>query len=193
MRASHHGTSRTGFTLIELLMVIVLISILSGMAIPRMSTSRFRADAAMRSVQLVLQQAQRAAIQQQTDIIVSFDTVQGRIRVVYDKNNNRAIDAGEEVRWKSLEEGNKFTAPPKRINGSTGVAIVGPNVSTFGDGLPTVYYRRDGAVSSDFEVYMRPSTSSTVADFRGISVTQATGRVELYRLTEKQQWQRGSL
>jgi len=191
MCTSPRVPTRNGFTLIELLIVIVIVAIISGMAIPRMSTSRYQADAAMRTVQAALQQAQRAAIQQQTDIIVSFDTVQGRIRLVYDNNNNRAIDPGEEVRWRPIEEGSRFYGPPKRIDGTTGAAVSGSNLATL-EGYPTVYYHRNGAASGTFEVYLR-SHSDTDADFRAVAVTQPTGRVELYRMTYKREWKRGSL
>ncbi|MGI8548159.1 MAG: hypothetical protein ACR2M1_12650, partial [Gemmatimonadaceae bacterium] len=48
------------------------------------------------------------------------------------------------------------------------------------DGFPTVYYHRDGALSSELELYLRSSTPD-LKDFRAMHVRQATGRVQLYR------------
>jgi len=172
---------RPGYTLLEILIVLVLVAVIGRIAIPRVSLSRFRADGAMRVAQAVLQQAERNAVQRQTDVMVSFDTVGGRVRMVYDVNNNHLVDAGEEVHWKSLEEGNRFAVPRIGVNGAVAKSIVGNNIATSADGYPTVYYHRDGASSSGIEAYLRSSTAADSNGFRALVVTQATGRVDLYR------------
>lgn len=184
-------SARFGFTLFEVLVVLVIIAIVAGMAIPKMSTSGFRADASMRTVQAVLQQAQRSAIQRQSDIMVSFDLAGGRVRVVYDANNNHAIDGGEQVNWKPLEEGSLFATPPSAIRGTVASPVAGDNLAVSGEGYPTVYYRRNGSASSTFTVYLRSATDR-LTDFRALNVTQATGRVELFRLSGNNKWSRGS-
>jgi prepilin-type N-terminal cleavage/methylation domain-containing protein len=175
-------SARAGFTLLEIMIVMVMIAIVARMALPRMQISQYRADGAMRTVQSVLMQAERGAVQRQMEVAVSFDTTKRRLRVHYDVNGNRVIDTGEESKWTPLEEGNRFAAPPTGVNGTGGSFLVSTSIPTSPDGYPTIYYHRDGAASSNFEVYLR-SSSSLTSDFRALVVTQATGRVELYRYT----------
>lgn len=176
---SMRNSDRVGFTLIEVLIVITVLGILSAFAVPRIRLSSYNADAGMRAVQTTLQQAQRAAVLRQTDVMVSFDTVGNRIRIVYDVNNNHAIDAGEEIHWRPLEESNRFATPPSGIQIVGSASVVGSSIAS-GGGYPTFYYHRDGAVSSEVEVYLRSITPDP-RDFRALHVRQATGRVQLYR------------
>jgi hypothetical protein len=59
-------------------------------------------------------------------VIVSFDTVHARIRVVEDANNSSTADAGERVYWRSLEGGARFAVPPVGISASGTTAVEGP-------------------------------------------------------------------
>lgn len=174
-------SARAAFTLIEVLIVVTIVGILAALALPRLRAAQFDADAGMRTVQSALQEAQRFAIVRQTDVMVSFDTAGKRIRLVYDVNNNHQYDAGEEVHWKVLEQDDRFVVPPSGVQMSGAASIVGSNLSTR-DNYPTVYYHRDGAVSSELELYLS-SYRTEKSDIRAIHVRQATGRVQFYRYT----------
>lgn len=172
---------RNGFTLLEMMIVFVLIAILGALAIPRIHTASYKADAAAHVAQAVMQQSERNAVQRQSNVVVSIDTVNQRLRTWNDVNNNFVVDDSEDVRWHSLEEGSRFAIAPKGVNGGTPAsAVVSSNVKISADGYPSVIFRRDGAASSTIEVYLR-SESSDTNDYRAIVVTQATGRVDMYR------------
>jgi prepilin-type N-terminal cleavage/methylation domain-containing protein len=174
-------SARPGFTLIEMLIVVSVVGLLAALALPRLRAAAFDADAGMRALQSVLQQAQRLAIVRQTDVMVSFDTANARVRIVYDGNSNHQFDSGEEVHWKALEPADRFLIPPSGVHMVASAAVVGNNLATR-DNLPTVYYHRDGGVSSELELYLS-SHRTDRSDIRALHVRQATGRVQVYRYT----------
>lgn len=184
--------NRRGFSILELMVVMVLIAIISSIALPKINTSQYRSDAAMRALQGVLQQAQRSAIQTQNTVMVSFDTVANSVRVVYDVNNNRVIDLNEVVRWKHFEEGAKFASPPSPLSGNIIASITGDRISVSTDGLPTVYYKRNGTASTGYQIHLTSARNDKPTDFRGLKISQATGRVEVYRLGLNNIWQKAT-
>jgi prepilin-type N-terminal cleavage/methylation domain-containing protein len=172
---------RPGFTLIEIMIVVSLMAIVSAIALPRLHISGFRADAGMRAVQATLQQAQRSAVVRQTDVMVSFDTAGRRVRIVFDANGNHNYDPGEEIHWRALEDGVRFRTPPSGVQTAGGAPVVGSAIVSR-DNYPTVFYHRDGALSSELELFIQ-SARPDLADFRALHVTQSTGRVRLYQYT----------
>jgi type II secretory pathway pseudopilin PulG len=183
LRPLHQTVARRGVTLIELVLVFVLVGILTALAIPIVNTPGFRADSEARNARTVLQMAQRLAITHQYDVVVGFDTINMRIRVLEDTNNNNIIDAGERVTYHGFENGIKFATPPSNIglNGTVaGHAITGTHIQTL-NGLPSIVFLRSGSASSDVQIYLT-SPRSVTADYRGIAVTQSTGRTTYSRL-----------
>jgi len=168
--------ARGGFTLIEIMMVVVIIALVAGFAVPKLNVAKFKADAGARVVVSTMQLAERTAVQRQHDVVVSFDLGQNRMRIHEDRDNDRSLDTGEPVRWRSLEEGIRFRTPPRTISGGTGTAaVVGADIRTV-DGMPTIIIHRDGSTNTSAEIYL--TTPRTVAtDFRAIRLTQATGRL----------------
>jgi len=177
----NRATERRGVTLIEMMIVVVLLSLVSALALPKLNLAQFRTDNSVRAVRTALQSAQRLAITRQYDVIVSFDTVNQRIRTIEDLNNNYKADAGERVSWTPLDDGVHF-APPGQggvSGGAAGWSVLGTNVMTI-DGMPSVVFLRSGSASTNLEVYLS-APGSEGSEWRAVQVTQSTGRTVWYR------------
>jgi prepilin-type N-terminal cleavage/methylation domain-containing protein len=174
-------TRRRGFTMIELIMVLVMIGLLAGFAIPRINLARMKGDAAARLVRMVVMNAQRTSITRQSNTIVSFDLANSRIRVVEDYNSNDTINTTDRVYWRALEEGVKFLTPTMhRVTGATATsALQGSDLITVSL-YPSVVFRRDGSASSDAEIYFS-SRANVANEYRAMTVAPSTGRTDLYR------------
>ena len=172
-----------GFTMIELVMVLVMIGIVAGIAIPRINLTKMKSDGAARLVRMLIMNAQRTSITRQSNTIVSFDLTNSRIRVVEDYNNNDTLNTTDRVYWRAMPEGVRFVTPPvaRVVGGSASAALQGSDLRTVSL-YPSVTFRRDGSASSDAELYF--SARATVAtDFRVLTIAPSTGRTDLYRWT----------
>lgn len=182
-------TLQPGFTLAETIVVLVIAAMMITLAIPRVDVTRYKADAIAQIVRTQLQNASRNAITRQHDVIVSFDTLGQQMVTTFDANNNGTIDSGERVSYRGLDTGILFADPS--VNGISGAAI---NASISGasiamvSGMPSLTFHRDGSVSSDAEIYVSIAARGPKM-YRGLSLTQATGRVDWYRLnTSTNKW-----
>jgi prepilin-type N-terminal cleavage/methylation domain-containing protein len=172
-------SSRPGFSIIELVIVLIMVSLIAGMAVPRLNYEKFRADAAMRTVRTIMQGAQRSAIMRQTNVVVGFDEPGKQIQILEDTDNDCVLDSGERLSKRPLEEGTQFKPPPLPFGASAPNGVNGTALCTM-NGLPAIQFLRDGATSTDLEVYVTSSRGSKT-DFRLILVTQASGRSDAYR------------
>jgi prepilin-type N-terminal cleavage/methylation domain-containing protein len=172
---------RRGITIIELIMVMIILGTVAAIAAPRINMNAYRADAGARAVRGALQVAQRSAITRQSNVVVTFDSINRRITILEDNNDNGAADAGERVINRPLEEHVRFIAPTmgKVAGGSSSASVVGSSLQ-YVSAMPRITMRRDGSSSSDAEVYLtvRPNV---VKEFRAITVDPAIGKTELYR------------
>ena len=181
-RARHRLTLvhlRRGMTLLEVIVVLIMVSIIAGMAVPRLNYEKYRADAALRTVRTILQGAQRNAIMRQTDVVVAFDQANNQMQLIEDTNNNCRFDSGERVTSRPLEDGAKFAVPATGYGTTPSTAVSGANLCTI-RGFPAIQFLRDGATSTDLDVYLTSSRGVQV-DFRLVRVTMATGRTDAYR------------
>ncbi len=178
-------TLRRGFTLVELLLVIVIAGVMTSIAIPRIDTTKIKADAVAGIVRTTLQYAQRQAITRQHDVVVSFDTTGERIRTFWDADNSGTLTDSEHVYWRGLDNGVLFTdASTIGVSGDViHQPVTGPSLVTL-NGFPTITFHRDGSVSSDAEIYIKVAAHGPPW-YRAITVTEATGRVSWYRLNSR--------
>jgi prepilin-type N-terminal cleavage/methylation domain-containing protein len=177
-RTSAHKRLRRGFSIIELTVALII----AAMALPRINYERYRADAAMRTVRTVLMSAERNAIMRQTDLVIGFDVSGRTMEILEDANNNCTYDSGERLTRRPLEEGTKFalTSTPYPATSPSG-PISGSNLCTM-HGFPAVAFLRDGAASTDADIYVASSRGQTT-DFRLIRITQASGRTDAFKYT----------
>lgn len=168
--------ARRGFTLLEAVLVVVIIGIAAGFALPRLGLSRYQANVAARTVTATLSYAQRMAVSQQANIQVAFDAAQGGMRIHEDRDNDRAMDVGERVTFTPLPEAMTFgrgTAAARPFGG----AVI-QLVNTQG-GLPVLTFHRDGTVSEEGGVYITTISglaTDRVTDVRAVEFSRATGR-----------------
>jgi prepilin-type N-terminal cleavage/methylation domain-containing protein len=185
----HKLSGTSGVTLVELLIVVAIIGIVAGIALPRINLTRFRVDGAMQSAGIVLLGAQRLAATRQHDVIVGFDQANGTIRVHQDANNNGLIDGGEAVTTRELGELVVF--------GRAGAAAhaVGAAAVTFTQtrgGLLAVTFHRNGSASEYGGVYItsrRAVLAGLATDTRLLEIERSTGRTSWYRYNNG--WIRG--
>jgi Tfp pilus assembly protein FimT len=169
--------------------VVSVVAIVAAFGFPKINLHRFRLDAGVRVIQTSLQQAEREAVKRQHNFVVSFDVLGKRVRILDDQNNNNTADGTERVVWRTLDDGIKFHPPPAGFFGGASAEVAGTKLTTV-NGYPSIIYRRDGAASTDLQVYIT-STRGQNGDFRLLSVTRATGRVDWYRYGSG--WKRGSI
>jgi prepilin-type N-terminal cleavage/methylation domain-containing protein len=184
------SSRRKGFSAIELLIVCAIVGIFATLAYPRVNFTQFQVDSGARTIRVALQNAERLAVTRQYDVVVSFDVPNKRVRIVEDGNNNDIVDGRERVTYAALEDGVHFKIPPAGLSGPVAASVIGSNLKTV-DGMPTIVFRRDGAASSDLEVYLA-SSKELANDWRAIQVVQSTGRTDWYRYLNNL-WKAGSI
>jgi type II secretory pathway pseudopilin PulG len=172
---------RRGSTLVQVVMAMAMVGVLTAMAVPRVSLGKYRADAGVQVVRTMLQIAQRTAVQKQFDVIVSFDVARNQIRVLEDRDNSGSAGADERVIVRTLADGARFLRPPVPApGGAGGAAVAGPRLKQVG-GLPSVIVHRNGALSTDVEVYIGAGQGER-EHFRAVTAVMATARTTWYRL-----------
>jgi len=181
---------RSGFSLIEVVTVLVIAGVITSLTLPRLDLSGYRAEASVQGLRTILQQAQRASLEQQYDIYAMFDTVNNVVTIAEDANNDGVIQASEHIRRQTLYEHTTYAVPPVGIDSAVGSSIDGQALQQM-DGVPTIVFHRDGATSSNLDVYVMAPADPNPA-YRAVRVSRATGRTLWYKYTAKG-WIQGGL
>jgi type II secretory pathway pseudopilin PulG len=181
-----------GFTLIEIVIIMVMIGVMLVLAIPRLNLQRYRTDGAIQGLRSVLMQAQRTALVRQYDVVVSIDTANHALQWWEDSNNDGIIEASEHTRTYPLNDAVRFAIPPVGISGPVSSSVVGSHLGTL-NGLPTITFTRDGAASTDLQLYIAGPADPNVT-YRALQLGQATGRTDWYLYNaQANSWKRGGL
>jgi prepilin-type N-terminal cleavage/methylation domain-containing protein len=183
--------ARPGYTLLEVLIVMTLSVLVASLAVPKLDFGRLRSDAGVRAIRSALQQAQRHSVQSQFDVVVTFDLVNNRVRLLYDANNDGIAGTRERRRWINLAEGVRFAQPIAAVpGGAPGLKIAGPGLKTI-SGNPTITFHRNGSASTDLQIYLS-TPRPRLPDFRAVTLLRNTGRTEWYRYSATG-WKEGGL
>lgn len=173
---------REGTSLLELMMVMLLIGIMAGIAVPLLRPEKFRLDGAVVVLGSTLNAQQRNSVLRQHNIVLVVDSAASRLRVHYDLDNDGMIDSGELTNIVELGEGVVFgrgSTPARPLSSST-LSLAGAQ-----DGMPALTFRRNGSASEEAIIYLtsgrvRVSGGSFLEDSRAVEIERATGRVRCY-------------
>lgn len=86
--------NRAGFSLVELMVVIVVIAVLAGVAVPAMNSLKERHgfSGALQDVLLTLRQARLVAVEENETVMVAVDVAGGTYRAFVDDGGDDATD-----------------------------------------------------------------------------------------------------
>lgn len=162
-----------GFTVVELMIVLVMLSLVAAIALPRIDSGPWRLNGAVREVTGLLRHARQTAVRQQYDVRVSFDAASNSIIVHenVDGDHDGQVDPGERVYTRPLPEAVVFGPPgAPAVKGRSGFP------TSFRSGV--VVFHPNGAASESGAIYItfRISTGNP-KDLRAVWVERATGSV----------------
>lgn len=189
---SRPGTrKRHGFSTLELMLVITIMGMMAGIALTRIDLAKMDANTAVQVLSTSMVAAQREAITKQHDVILTFDAAERTVRMIWDRDSDGVIDAGERIRAIPLE-------------GRVGFGLGGAAARGFGanpinfdrdiNGDPALIFHRNGSASGIGGFYITSTRAMADAkyktDTRAVEIIRATGRTEWYRYTGSD-WKRG--
>ena len=168
--------------MVELIVVMALVTILVGIALPRVDFERARVRSAANALVTVLSAAQSRAVLNQHDVVIRFDTVAGSALVHLDADNDGQLDSGESTRLVDIGDGVAFgggsATPP--LNGGRGVSFTQRRA-----GLPSLTFHRNGSASEAGTLNLvaggDAGASLEPEHVRAIEVARPTGRAVCFR------------
>lgn len=183
---------RLGQSFVGLLMVLLVLTLLTALAAPRVDLTRFRSDAIARQAAGVFSAASRSARQRRHDVVVRVDSSGKRLAVIDDRNGNGQRDPGESEVWTDLDPSADILDPPKPLPTISASSVRRPlhmNGVAGPVSTGTIAFRRGGGAGSDFVLYLT-SDPGLPSAWRAVHVASRTGAVQLWRF-DGTRWARG--
>jgi Tfp pilus assembly protein FimT len=173
-----------GFSLTEMLILIVMLSILAALALPRLDYVRYRVNTDARNVMMTMAYAQRLAVSLQHNVQVTIDAANRQVRTLEDRNDDGQFTADERVRGFQLTEGVIFDR-----NGAPALPAPAPN-----NEVTQITFWRDGSANTAGVIFL--NTTRGVArgdneDSRALEIVRSTGRTTWWTYTGGA-WRRGT-
>jgi len=161
---------------------MVLLGLLAGWAISRVSQGGYRMDANVRLIQNVLVGAQQTAITRNTAVQVMFDaSVVGshRLRVLLDADDDGQASVNESMSFRPLI-GASFLTPPAQIDAALPGYVTGPGLLASRPALQqAIRVAPNGALSGDVVLYLG-SAANRPLEARAVFINGATGRTAFW-------------
>ena len=183
---------RRGQSFAGLLTVLLVLTLLTAFAAPRVDLTRYRSDAMARQAAAVFSAASRSARQTRHDVIVRVDSAGKRLSAVADRNGNGRRDPGEPETWTDLDPVADILDPPSPLP-VLPLADAQRPVHVSGLAKPVspgwVVFRRNGGANADFVLYLT-SDPGLPSAWRAVQVASKTGSVLLWRV-DGSRWSRG--
>lgn len=190
---SHPSRShRRGQSFIGLLVVLLVLTLLTAFAAPRVDLTRYRSDAIARQAAGVFSASSREARRRRHDVVVRVDSSGKRLAVIGDRNGNGVRDPGETEVWSDLDPSADILDPPKPLPMLPASSVRRP-LHMSGLAAPVspgaVTFRRGGGSNADFVLYLT-SDPGLPSAWRAVQVASRTGSVLLWRF-DGTRWTRG--
>jgi type II secretory pathway pseudopilin PulG len=190
-RTAQWRTVGDGFSTLELVLAVCIMGIMAAIALTRIDLTKLEANSAVQVLSTSMVAAQREAITRQHDVILTFDAAQRTVRMIWDRDSDATIDAGERIRVIPLDGRIGFGL------GGAPARAFGGNPITFDrniDGDPALIFHRNGSASGVGGLYLTSGRALADpkynTDTRAVEIIRATGRTEWYRYTGAN-WKRG--
>lgn len=171
---------RPGATLLELLAAATVVGLFLTVAAPRVIASPSAADAGAQTVLTGLTRAQRLAVTEQRNVIVTFEIPERALVIHLDADHDGERGPGESVTRLELDEGVEYGpgAATPRPDDDAPVTFRGDP-----DGRPRVTFRRNGSVSEAGAFYLSVPGGGA-GDARLVTVSRASGRGTVHAFSE---------
>jgi Tfp pilus assembly protein FimT len=185
-----------GLSMLEVMLAITLAGIVIALVIARVDVNRMQANSTVQTLSTTMVAAQREAITRQHDVILTFDQLNRRVRVIWDVNSSGTADADEHTRMVNLDTRITFGlgGAPARAFGLQPI-----NFNRTIGGLPALIFHRNGSASGVSGFYITSTRAIAASaqgslkyadDARAIEILRATGRTEWFRYSSPN-WIRG--
>ncbi|MDZ7630867.1 MAG: hypothetical protein U5K74_05780 [Gemmatimonadaceae bacterium] len=183
---------RLGQSFVGLLVVLLVLTLLTAFAAPKVDLTRYRSDAIARQAAGVFSAASRDARRRRHDVVVRVDSSGKRLGVIADRNGNGQRDPGESEVWTDLDPSADILDPPRPLPTlpvKSGQRPLHMNGVAEPVAVGSVAFRRGGGTGADFVLYLTSDPGAPSA-WRAVHVASRTGAVQLWRF-DGTRWARG--